>query len=85
MVFPSSTRPGDGQFSAMASRRLLDVGSEDDPPAGRHLGEGRPQGVLVLVVDHHGETAVLVIERVRAHVPPSFKSSGNGSPYSAAE
>src|ERR1700744_5491948 len=41
--------------------------AENDAPAGRNVGEDRPQAVLVLVVDEHDKGAVVVIEGVDAH------------------
>src|SRR5690606_8366119 len=40
--------------------------AEHDSPPGRNLREGRPQGVLFLVVDQDEEAAVLVVEGVGA-------------------
>jgi hypothetical protein len=46
--------------------------TEDHLPAGGHLGEHWPEGVLILVVDNDVEATVLIIEWVRAQLPPSF-------------
>jgi hypothetical protein len=50
-------------FQASLSGVLLEG---DRPPAG-HLGEGRPEGVLALVVHQDAETALIVVEGVGAH------------------
>jgi len=39
------------------------------PPAGWNIGEGRPQAVLLLVVDQD-EKAGIVVERIDAHRSP---------------
>jgi len=41
--------------------------AEDLAPARRNVGEGRPQAVLVFVVDEDDERTVLVIEGIGAH------------------
>src|SRR5438552_972633 len=51
---------------------VFDAGSpavlaEPPPPSGGDLGESRPQGVLLLVVDQNEEAAVLVVEGIGAH------------------
>src|ERR1700722_13024574 len=37
------------------------------PPAGRNIGEGRPQAVLLLVVDQDEKAAIVVVEGIDAH------------------
>src|SRR5215470_8962949 len=45
---------------------------ERGPPTGRHLGEHRPERVLLLLVDQDVELPVVVVERVRAHCCLTF-------------
>src|SRR6202030_620029 len=37
------------------------------PPAGWNIGEGRPQAVLLLVVDQDEKAAIVVVEGIDAH------------------
>src|SRR6202022_4704220 len=39
----------------------------DHPPAGWNVGKGRPQAVLLLVVDQDEKAAIVVVERIDAH------------------
>src|SRR5690606_1764108 len=56
------------------------VFAEHHSPSGRDLREGRPQGVLFLVVDQNEEAAVFVVEGVGAH----FTSLDTGAVYGIA-
>src|SRR3990170_205759 len=38
--------------------------AKDHPPSIRNVSKGRPQAVLLLVVDQHEEAAVIVVERI---------------------
>src|ERR1700687_1352644 len=39
----------------------------DHPPAGWNVGKGRPQAVLLLVVDQDEKAAIVVVEGIDAH------------------
>jgi hypothetical protein len=54
------------------------------PLTGWHIGEGRPQAVLLLVVDQDKKTAIVVIQRIDAHRfsrPPSRDEWNHLKPY----
>src|ERR1700733_2729489 len=44
------------------------------PPSSGNIGERRPQAVLLLVVDQHKKTAIIVVKRIGAHSSPGVLS-----------
>src|SRR5262249_25208366 len=66
--FAQALRPDVGPvLSAAARPRARCRPAVSHPPSRRDVGEGRPEAVLLLVVDQDEEVAVVVVERIGAH------------------
>src|SRR5262249_30007017 len=64
-------------FDVVQTRRAVRF-AVHHPPAGRNIGERRPQAVLLLVVDQHEKAAIVIVKRIDAHSSPDrlVKMSG---------